>query len=93
LRELCGIRALVTREKVVFVVRFTWSEMSMFDLFLAALSLAPLGLFVLFWRVFTRDTAAHPIYREPEIETTGKRTGGPGHDPSEAAYENGSMQR
>ena len=46
----------------------------MFDLFLAAISLAPLGLFLLFWRVFPRDTAVHPIYREPEIETTGKRT-------------------
>jgi hypothetical protein len=48
----------------VFVVRSTWSEMSMFDLFLAALSLAPLGLFLLFLRVFPRDTAVHPIYRE-----------------------------
>jgi len=46
----------------------------MFDLFLAALSLAPLGLFLLFWRVFPRDTAVHPIYREAEIETTGKKT-------------------
>jgi hypothetical protein len=53
----------------------------MFDLFLAALSLAPLGLFLLFWRVFPRDTAAHPIYREPEIETTGKRIGGPDMTP------------
>jgi hypothetical protein len=46
----------------------------MLDLFLAALSLAPLGLFLLFWRVFPRDTAVHPIYRESEIEATGKRT-------------------
>jgi hypothetical protein len=45
----------------------------MFDLFLATLSLAPLGLFLLFWRVFPRDTAVHPIYRECEIQTTGKR--------------------
>jgi len=44
----------------------------MCDLFLAALSLAPLGLFLLFWRVFPRDTAVHPIYRESEIETMGK---------------------
>ena len=55
------------------MVRFTWSDMSMFDLFLAALSLAPLGLFLLFWRVFPRDTDVHPIYRESKIETTGKR--------------------
>jgi hypothetical protein len=74
LRELCGIGALITREKVVVVIRFTWSEISMFDLFLAALSLAPLGLFLLFWRVFPRDSSVHPIYREPEIETIGKRT-------------------
>jgi len=46
----------------------------MCDLFLAALSLAPLGLFLLFWRVFPRDTAVHPIYRESEIEAAGKRT-------------------
>jgi hypothetical protein len=45
----------------------------MFDLFLATLSLAPLGLFLLFWKVFPRDTAVHPIYRESEIQTTGKR--------------------
>jgi hypothetical protein len=46
----------------------------MFDLFLAASSLARLGLFLLFWRVFPRDSSVHPIYREPEIETIGKRT-------------------
>ncbi len=46
----------------------------MFDLFLAASSLAPLGLFLLFWRVFPRDTAVHPIYRESENQTTGKKT-------------------
>jgi hypothetical protein len=46
----------------------------MLDLFLAALSLAPLGLFLLFWRVFPRDSSVHPIYRESEIETMGKRT-------------------
>jgi hypothetical protein len=45
----------------------------MFDLFLAAFSLAPLGLFLLFWRVFPRDRSVHPIYRE-SIETMGKRT-------------------
>jgi hypothetical protein len=45
----------------------------MFDLFLAAFSLAPLGLFLL-WRVFPRDSSVHPIYRESEIETMGKRT-------------------
>jgi hypothetical protein len=64
----------------------------MFDLFLAALSLAPLGLFLLFWRVFPRDTAVHPIYRESEIVTTDKRTGVQDLTPSEAAFENGSTQ-
>ena len=42
----------------------------MFDFFLAALSLAPLGLFLLFWRMFPRDRGVHPIYRESGAETT-----------------------
>jgi hypothetical protein len=41
--------------------------MSMFDFFLAALSLAPVGLFLLFWRIFPRDRGVHPIYRETGI--------------------------
>jgi hypothetical protein len=46
----------------------------MFHFFLAALSLAPLGLFLLFWRMFPRDRGIHPIYRESGTETIGKRT-------------------
>jgi hypothetical protein len=42
--------------------------MSMFDFFLAALRLAPVGLFLLFWRMFPRDRGVHPIYRESGIE-------------------------
>jgi hypothetical protein len=49
--------------------------MSMFDFFLAALSLAPLGLFLLFWRMFPRDRGMHPIYRESGIEMIDKGTG------------------
>jgi hypothetical protein len=48
--------------------------MSMFDFFLAALSMAPVGLFLLFWRIFPRDRGIHPIYRESGTETTGERT-------------------
>jgi hypothetical protein len=48
--------------------------MSMFDFFLAALSLAPLGLFLLFWRMFPRDRGIHPIYRESGTEMTGTGT-------------------
>jgi hypothetical protein len=48
--------------------------MAMFDFFLGALSLAPLGLFLLFWRMFPRDRGVHPIYRESGTETIGKRT-------------------
>jgi hypothetical protein len=48
--------------------------MSMFGFFLAALSLAPLGVFLLFWRMFPRDHGIHPIYRESGIETIEKRT-------------------
>jgi hypothetical protein len=46
----------------------------MFGFFLAALSLAPLGVFLLFWRMFPRDRGIHPIYRESGIETIEKRT-------------------
>jgi len=42
--------------------------MSMFDFFVAALSLAPFGLLLLFWRMFPRDGCIHPIYRESGIE-------------------------
>jgi len=49
--------------------------MSMFDFFLAALSLAPLGLFLLFWRMFPRDRGIHPIYRDAEIEMRDNGTG------------------
>jgi hypothetical protein len=49
--------------------------MSMFDLFLAALSLAPVGLFLLFWRIFPRDRGIHPIYRESGIEMIDNGTG------------------
>jgi hypothetical protein len=45
----------------------------MCDFFLAALSLAPLGLLLLFWRVFPDDRGVHPIYRNSGIETTNKR--------------------
>ena len=49
--------------------------MSMFDFFLAALSLAPLGLFLVFWRMFPRDRGVHPIYRKSRIEMMGNETG------------------
>ena len=49
--------------------------MSMFDFFLAALSLVPLGVFLLFWRMFPRDRGVHPIYRESGIEMIDNRTG------------------
>ena len=49
--------------------------MSMFDFFLAALSLAPVGLFLLFWRMFPRDRGVHPIYRESGIEMIDNATG------------------
>lgn len=45
----------------------------MFDFFLLGLSLAPLGLLLFFWRVFPKDRGIHPIYRESETETAGKR--------------------
>jgi len=42
--------------------------MSIFDLFLAAITLAPFGLFLLFWRMFPDDRGIHPIYRDSSIE-------------------------
>ena len=49
--------------------------MSMFDFFLAALSLAPLGLLLLLWRMFPRDRGVRPIYRESGIEMIDNGTG------------------
>ena len=37
--------------------------MSILDLFLAAISLAPLGFLLLFWTMFRDDRGIHPIYR------------------------------
>jgi hypothetical protein len=42
--------------------------MFILDFFLAALSLAPVGLFLLFWKMFPRDRGVHPIYRESGAE-------------------------
>jgi hypothetical protein len=42
--------------------------MSMFEFIAAALSLAPLGLFLLFWGIFPRDRVVYPIYRESGSE-------------------------
>lgn len=48
--------------------------MSMFEFLIAVLSLVPLGLLLLFWKVFPEDRDVHPIYREHGIETLDKRT-------------------
>jgi hypothetical protein len=50
--------------------------MSMFEFIIAALSLAQLGLLLLFWGVFPRDHGVHPIYRESGIEATDETTMG-----------------
>ena len=47
----------------------------MLDFSLAALSLAPVGLFLLFWRMFPRDRGVHPIYRKSAIEMIDNGTG------------------
>ena len=44
--------------------------MSVFYFFLVGLSLAPLGLFILFWTLFHEDRGVHPIYRKSTTETT-----------------------
>jgi len=45
-------------------------EMSILDLFFAAISLAPLGLLLLFWRMFPDDRGIHPIYRDSRLNDT-----------------------
>jgi hypothetical protein len=50
-------------------------EMSILDLFLAAISLAPLGLLLLFWRMFPDDRGIHPIYRDSRSNDTQKDRG------------------
>jgi hypothetical protein len=44
--------------------------MSILDLFLAAISVAPLGLLLLFWRMFPDDHGVHPIYRDSRLNDT-----------------------
>jgi hypothetical protein len=49
--------------------------MFILDLFLAAISLAPLGLLLLFWVMFPDDRGIHPIYRNPRSNDTQKDRG------------------
>jgi hypothetical protein len=46
----------------------------MFELGLVGFSLVPLGLLLLFWRRFPRNSGIHPIYRQSGIESMDKRT-------------------
>ena len=63
-------------ERVVITVwPYTDIEMSILDLFLAAISLAPLGLLLLFWRMFPDDRGIHPIYRDSRLNDTEKDRG------------------
>ena len=43
----------------------------LFDLVLAAFTLAPVGVFVWFWIAFREDLGVHPIYRQSKVETRG----------------------
>jgi hypothetical protein len=38
--------------------------MFIFDFFFAVFTLAPVGVLVLFWRMFHEDRGVHPIYRK-----------------------------
>jgi hypothetical protein len=51
------------------------NEMSILDLLLAAISLAPLGFLFLFWRMFPDDRGIHPIYRDSRLKDTQKDRG------------------
>jgi hypothetical protein len=46
--------------------------MPILDLFLAAISLAPLGLLLFFWMMFPDDRGIHPIYRDSTSNDTHK---------------------
>jgi hypothetical protein len=46
--------------------------MSILDLFLAAISLPPVALFLLFWRMFPDDRGIHPIYRDSRLNDAQK---------------------
>lgn len=48
--------------------------MSIFDLLLAAVRLAPLGLLIFFWRMFPDDRGIHPIYRDSKSNDRQKDT-------------------
>ena len=41
----------------------------LFDLVVAAFTLAPVGVFVIFWMTFREDLGIHPIYRQSRVET------------------------
>jgi len=49
--------------------------MFILDLFLAAISLAPLGLLFLFWSMFPDNRGIHPIYRDSRSNDTQKDRG------------------
>src|SRR3954453_11197255 len=51
---------------------YNGKAMSILDLFLAAISLAPPGLLLLFWRMFPDDRGIHPIYRDSRSNDTQK---------------------
>jgi hypothetical protein len=72
LRKYAGLGALSIWATAVVVVRSRRIEMPLFDFFVAAVSLVPLGLLLLFWGVFPSDCGSRPIYRESAIY------GGPG---------------
>jgi hypothetical protein len=56
--------ARITRVLLIEVWSQLGDEVPMFDFLLVGFSLAPLGLLLLFWRVFPHDRGLHPIYRD-----------------------------
>jgi len=60
---------------VITVRSYTDMRCVFWIFFLAAISLAPLGLFLLFWRMFPDDRGIHPIYRDSRSNDTQKDRG------------------
>ena len=54
---------------------YNGNAMSILDLFLAAISLVPVGLFLLFWRMFPDDRGIHPIYKDSRFNDRQKDRG------------------
>jgi hypothetical protein len=92
--DRAGVLAADARMNRVLLIE-VWSqlgdEVPMFDFLLVGFSLAPLGLLLLFWRVFPHDRGFHPIYRDSRMKRK-KKNRSPGQDCTRAIDGRGRTQ-